>query len=176
MQRRAPSQRERLQEYVRGLNTLPSLVSSTKCIKSSRTQPTKVAKSRRPRTVPVGALSRSEPGGPRRVAPRCPLAACETRPARDQQSRAPKAPPEAHWHVPNTPSPRRRRPDGAERARPPAARDVRSPTRDSQLTSRIKLSELPMAAGTAVQVRETGAASLMAGHKHHQDDSPLLHK
>ena len=34
-----------------------------------------------------------------------------------------------HWHVSPTPSPRRRRPDGEER--PPAARDVRSPTRDS---------------------------------------------
>ena len=65
-----------------------------------------------------------------------------------------------------TTSPRRRR----------ATTTTRGARRRKLLTSRIKLNELPMAAGTAALARETGAASLMAGHKRHQYESPLLHK
>ena len=76
-----------------------------------------------------------------------------------------------HWHVSSTPSPRRRRGDSGATMLTRGARRPKPNKR--QLTNKaIKLNELPMAAGTAALARETGAASLMAGHTRHQYDSP----
>ena len=104
MNRRSP-QRERLQQYVGGGYTLPSPFIDLNCAKAL-THLTKLLKA----GGPGFRLKQLAEPGPRRVAPRCPLA-----PARPPAtSRVPKRPPEAQTGRPSTPTPRRRRRDGVE--------------------------------------------------------------